>query len=694
MAVLKQKPVLFEIDEDALKCDSADSARFVFSKYFKPLVLGGVPGTPDPQDPDLLRQLFQSELGFLFLDRTRIMPRGFALGEHIQALSLAPGEELIVEQKTFSKRETTFEQQNEREQQFDIELSSTLSTELTEGLEQETKRSDQTMFNVGLSAGRTDTSDVGANAQIPGVPVSAQASQGVTTEVRGEVGYSRNITEASGQTRTRSVKDSSTATSKVASKYRALHKTTFRVSTESRFEASSRRVLRNPNQYSPLDLHYFKIMRRLELVQERYGVRLCWAVSIQDPAADVITRLDNGKALIVERALTRARQDLPPRPAEPQVSDKPPRIESSDIVEADKWGATGDMSADYDLKVEIPAGYVWDGNLDEVATLTRVWGRPPENMGWSIVGTPWVDGENLIVRIHVGAGSWLFGPKVFMQAKARFIAAGGMDPAYQRWLEDVARWEADVAERLAGPKQQAEEAADAWAQSVLAQLDPVVELMDRVAKVRLGGGLSDESWEVDFWAEVFDWRNAGVAISPGWWAARPARDLLQSPNSFLNASWAKLYLPVKPAFERLALRWIVGKVRDGELDPETEEAFATLIAELEAFREQSFGDTLETKMGGLSGDELQEQVITLGRWKELLPTDGTHLEVVQGATTAVDELSNVQLAEARKALAARTAGEEQDVELKKKAVEQIGTKTPFNVGVNIATEDGHTVNNP
>jgi hypothetical protein len=675
--------IVCQLDEATLKCEEAPADRLVYSKYFKPLVLretvrvkgegsrgkkSAATGEPDPTDIKQLEGLLRSELGFLFLDRTRIRPKGFAVGEHVYTLSLGPGEEVVIEQKTFSKRETTFEDQTEQEKQIDLELSSTLSTELAEGLDREKSQNEQTTFSAGGSAG----------GNIKGVDVKADAS------------YSHSVEDASSQARKRSVKDSSTATSKVASRYRAMHKTTFRVATEDRFELTSKRVVKNPNQHTPIDLHYFKIQRRLELTQERYGARLCWAPVASDPAADIVKRIELGRKQIIDRAL--AQVSVPDRPPEVKKPDKPARVESSAVTEADKWGVTGDMSANYDLRIAIPADYVWNGDTSEVATLTQVWGRPSDNMGWNIEGTPVVDeaAKELVVTVHVGCRSWLGGPKVFMQAKARFIPDPNKQDAqyredYQKWQDAVARWEAEVAAALQGPRAKADAEADAWERDMLAALNPVTELMDRIAKTAFPEAVRDEAWEVAFWDEIFDWENAGVTLYPGWWAARQSRDPLKGAGDFLNASWAKLYLPVRPGHERLALRWIIGRVRGTQLDAATEQRFTDIADELAAFRKKSFGDEQEIKLGG--DDKYDEQYLTLARWSDLLPTDGTHTEVVQAMTNAADDLTRSGATETQRIAAARAAGEEQDVELKKKAVARVGANKPANVEIRIATEE-------
>ncbi|MEE3918927.1 hypothetical protein V2I01_12320 [Micromonospora sp. BRA006-A] len=69
------------------------------------------------------------------------------------------------------------------------------------------------------------------------------------------------------------MKDSRTATSKVAARYRTQHKTDFKLVTETGAESSSKRTVRNPNRATPITLHYFKVLQRLELAHERYGAR-------------------------------------------------------------------------------------------------------------------------------------------------------------------------------------------------------------------------------------------------------------------------------------------------------------------------------------------------------------------------------------------------------------------------------------
>jgi hypothetical protein len=618
---------------------------------------------------DLILNLLKSEIGYVFLDRTRIRPTGFAIGEHIFSLSLAPGEEVVVEQKTFSKRETTYEEQTEHERQLDLELSSTLSTELQEGTERQKSVTASEGWNVSGSVGGV----------IKGVTLSANA------------GYSKNVTEANSQSARRSLKDTSTATSKVASKYRAMHKTIFKVAQEERFELTSKRTLRNPNRFVPIDLHYFKVLQVLELSQERYGVRLCWAPSVRDPAFELMERIRLGKKALLDEA---ENVDLPPRPVEPQRPQKPPVTADSGPFAADKWGVMCDMRYDYEIAIQIPAGYVWDGDGARVKkSLTYAPTGVDRGNHYYVIGEPWVRDGAVILKVHVGV-DWKSPVggcgTIYLRATANCIPDPAVeDPQYRQdyaaWQGAVTKWTEQVAQTKAEARSRSETAAVAWEAEMLARVNPIGELLHRLVAHSFPPAVRDESWEVDLWRQVFDWSQSSYFLYPGWWSDLPLRDPTKDPADFLNASWARLYLPVRPQFERTALRWIFAKVVETGAEPRMEEAFTRLEGDLKRFRRECFGAEDETVVEDAAPcPKHVETIRCLGRWTELMPTDGTHVEVVQAMTTAIDPLSDTEMADSSRLRAARIESELQDIELKKKAL--AGMKQPTSVEVRIETE--------
>lgn len=605
------------------------------------------------QAGDNLLNLVKSEIGYLFLDRTRIRPTGFAVGEHVYSLSLAPGEELVLEQKTFSKRQTTYEQVDESEAQIDLEMTSTLSTELQEGLEWQNSRTASSGFQAGGSVG----------GNIKGIDVGVNLA------------YSENVTDASSRSRSRSVKDSNTSSSRVASRYRTQHKITFNLSTEERFEATSKRVVKNPNRFTPISLHYFKILQTLKLTQERYGSRLCWAPAIKDPGFDLFQRIRDGRAAILRRA---EEIPVPPRPVEPTKPDLPPAWNESGEVEANDWGLTCDMSADYDIEIPVPVeGYVWDGDADRVRHSVRVRAEGVKRgWGWAVSGEPWVEGDRVKVKVHVGVDWKLFGGcgRIYIRAGANFLPGPGVDDpayreAYKAWQQEMRTWTAKVAEIREEALGELRAEADEWEKQTLRALNPIAEMMNRIVQKHFETGSRDEAWEIDFWQQVFDWEAAGYALYPSWWKLEAGvRDPRREPTHFFNASWAKMYVPVRPGFERQALRWIFGKTVDTPLDPEKEAAFDRLEADLRQYRLQTFGHEEETPPAGPDGT-VQEKVLPLATWTEKLPTDGTHIEVVQSMTTAADPFSRAEMRVARRMQSAVLAEKQREVALLAEQVE-------------------------
>ncbi|MFO1204590.1 MAG: hypothetical protein U1E63_02425 [Burkholderiales bacterium] len=580
--------------------------------------------------------LLQSDIAYFFFDRTRIRPKGFRVGEHVYALALAPGEEVTIEQKTFTKRQTTFEEQNEREAIFDLELASTLTTELQEGFQRQKNLTDTWGMNVGKTGSYSS-------------PIISDVAYG-SFNTNHTFGYTKNITAADNETKSRSIRDSQTASAKVASKYRTAHKTTFKVAVEQGFESTTKRIIRNPNAFTPVTLHYFKILQRLKMTHERYGVRLGWMPCIKDPAFGFFEQIRQGKAKI----LADAEAALPRKPDEPQrhtaeTSAALPQAKwfPSGILLAGNGAADGSMSNDFDLDVPFDDGWEWDGVVENIDVRTYTI-RSPERYssyvkGWPVVVKDTGAGSALRVVVHVGAMSDpVRRAQIELQVNVWFVPKPlpSTAPPDDKAAEELAQyrialndWEAKCEEQRA----LARKAADDWAAAMLRSLNPVSEMVNQIIKQSFPPNVRDEGWEIDLWQKLFDWERASYVAYPGWWADRPLRDPLSDASEFINASWARLYLPVRVGMERLALRWIHGRTTR-RLDAAVETRFDAIEADLKKYRKERFGAELEMMAPAADGT-YQEKYEALATWTDFMPTDGTHLEIVQGMTSAADEIT-------------------------------------------------------
>jgi hypothetical protein len=145
-----------------------------------------------------------------------------------------------------------------------------------------------------------------------------------------------------------------------------------------------------------------------------------------------------------------------------------------------------------------------------------------------------------------------------------------------------------------------------------------------------------------------------VQLYPAWWSTSPVNDPDYPATSFVNASWARLYLPVRPGMEAFALA-AAAEISGQPLDGATATAF---LKDLTSYRTKNFGDANEVPTQPNpdgSCPAVTDKFLCLASWTELLPTDGTHLEVLQAATAADDDLSDQVLAIREKLLEAETS---------------------------------------
>ncbi|GLR83775.1 hypothetical protein [Bradyrhizobium iriomotense] len=596
--------------------------------------------TPEQQ----LAMLLSNEIGFLYLDRTRIRPIGFAVGEFLYSLSLAPGEEVTLEQKTYSERQTSLEDLQDQEATLDLELSSTLTGELSQSLNQELSR----------LAKDSESNAAHVGADIDGVNVSMGPNN------------SNSVDNGDRITSTTSVKNTYSASTKVAAKYRTQHKITFTVSTVNKFETSSKRVIRNPNAYTPIDLMYFKILKRLRLSQERYGVRLCWAPAIRDPAGPFWARI-----LAMRDALFAAasKASAGPRPVPPDPPAAAPPVVASTVMDANHFDwFNGSQSYDYDVTIAAPAGYVWDGDAAFVSSsvvLAFSGSRPAA----AEVRMPSNDGTGMKCIVHVGAVDrlWVdfstFPPTPHLdatgtasfQVSARFIpsnvqAADDYNQKLAAWKTADDAWQSQDSQIKAAALAKAQSDWDAIRQSELARLNPVYEAFGVVITQMFPSTTRDHIDEIDRWERLFDWSQASLKLYPAWWNGTGLREPSLDPTHFVNASWARLFLPVRVGSEAEAIKAIYQVSQGNAPNAALAKYIDDVTGQLNQYRQTSFGSATEVVITPSSTEgecpTTSQPFVCMGSWEETVPTDGTHIEVLQSTTIAADDDSRQRLDDA------------------------------------------------
>ena len=549
-----------------------------------------------------------SEIGYLFLDRTRVRPMGFALGEHLYALGLAPGEEIILEQKSSRKETVTFEESLERE--------------FLKKMEWETERSRTTeMVESEQVASDTDT-HIGGKAGVEPSSEKLPVDGNVGVDAAGDFSTAVDLSEERTTTLTR------TSSLRVSNELRSTHKTIFKVSTETSFETSSRRVIHNPNETTPLTLHYFKVMQRLQLQQERFGVRLCWAPFVPKPGASLSYRIKELRKKFEDDAI--AQLQLPPAPTPPKPDMQPEWIEGNPET-VTFWGNVA-FSATFSytelqlLKVTIPDGTLHTGRL-------RVKHQPilpgihvrlnadTINQGKNQNGE--IEAE---VLVYKSPGLTAYQAiTVWLEAEVlRTLPSYTEDLEYQNLLE---QHNAAIATEISAARQEAWQEAEPAVRRLIVQVDVRSELLARV--IQYLGSIIEGEGDVEFWNRLIDFENIGYVLYPSYWSDGPAPFPEYDPAHILNASWARVYLPIRsvPAApgKTNEEKFLYQLYRPLESKWMNQQEFNQLAADItnDLFsKQQAFAASGPQPVGD--------------PWIETVPTDGTHVEAVLGATTAAD----------------------------------------------------------
>ena len=110
-----------------------------------------------------------------------------------------------------------------------------------------------------------------------------------------------------------------------------------------------------------------------------------------------------------------------------------------------------------------------------------------------------------------------------------------------------------------------------------------------------------------------------------------------------------------------------------------------MLKELEVARIKHFGGKDEIELTqGTPCPTATRPYVCLAHWDELLPTDGTHLEVVQAVTTAIDDTSEQSIVDAHQLMTARIESQSYESKLTSSVNDAVsGAATPPDVDVHI-----------
>jgi hypothetical protein len=169
---------------------------------------------------------------------------------------------------------------------------------------------------------------------------------------------------------------------------------------------------------------------------------------------------------------------------------------------------------------------------------------------------------------------------------------------------------------------------------------------------------------------IFDWNEVVIEYLPWWLTELGAGNYEQlraglynlpidlDVNAYLEdyliSSRARIYLPISPGYEQMAIALMTGPVS---------QPFQTLIAEFNQFRQSRYGridhplpdfesvssplNTIATGHNAADWDNSfekpQRKFEVLAQWAELFPTDGVHGEISFSSGTGTDEVRTEQV---------------------------------------------------
>jgi hypothetical protein len=609
-------------------------------------------------------------LGILFLDRLRLRPTGIVAGEFVYSLSLAPGEEVLT-----------------REQEAELEFSSTWSTDVTQSTTD--------------SYSHTNASQMGFNVGAQIYVVNVGANVGMSTSSTHTISSQDQVSRGTEVSR------------RAAYRMRSEHKTTFKVGTDVVEEFGSRRILSNQNPSRALTLKFYKLYEKQRILLERYDARMCVLLHIKDPGKyarqeliEELSKLDPNYVLSLDRC---------PDVASSQTVTNTQSLYNMDLG---SWGTEYSIAKSFTAAV--PPGMALSNFRAQVTRWVVVDGddtydaEPSEFEAY---------GGVIYATFVVGSGFGQSSGVVQIQIEARMPEASG-----RGWLTESVDVRATFTftpstefeeQRRNCIEQEQQRIRESFSMDKVKSIVEEVsnaetalihrQIFEQVLLPRINELDYSES-HLDRLHAIYEWEEMYVEYMPWWMHAsgRQARQrlrdlLLNLPgdtrsdlvlHDFLLSSYAKVYLPITPGRELSAINVVL----KDEIPDELEEC----IREFRIWRNVQFakipqpiptsdsveeiGPDMATKAGSddwaNDWERPRRKFLVLDEWSETIPTDGVHIEPSVSECITTDE----QRARALEAdLQASSASNERDL-ARAELERNIGDNVSENIVIHLGEE--------
>lgn len=223
------------------------------------------------------------------------------------------------------------------------------------------------------------------------------------------------------------------------------------------------------------------------------------------------------------------------------------------------------------------------------------------------------------IEIGVKAGEYHFSVRLLAEVMAELPGYAEENETYQNLL---AEHNAEVARIVSRALEEARPTAEAAMREIIAATDVRDELLTSVFQQFVSAFVTNPD-RIELWHRMVDFNNLGFVVFPGWWRFGGLPLPQFGTKHFVNASVARVFLPIRPGYEAQALN----ELFDAQsLAPPDVLKFNSMVTEL----------TDAVKKEDVAGP--------LGEaWLESAPTNGAHVEVEFSAADGLDEVTAQQI---------------------------------------------------
>jgi hypothetical protein len=280
-------------------------------------------------------------------------------------------------------------------------------------------------------------------------------------------------------------------------------------------------------------------MQVLHLSYERYGARLCWVPCVEDPGRDV--RKFVSGVTEDEKASIRSYWE---------TQFPPPEVALSDIESKTLYTETINRSSDFDgvkekytKPVSIPDGF-------QLASYEKEILHKKGTPNVDIVNAPMTGAKgDVSFEIHIGLDAFY---KEAVRVRIKVVAEptpenkASYDNALRAWREEqIQKSIADLS------KKKMEEVS-----GMINTPWPPSELMRRIIIDYFGQTPIDYGMMHRF-ETLFEWENLSYELHAPWSKPIDVNGLQSLQVGFDNASYATVYVPIRPGYEALAVSYLI-----------------------------------------------------------------------------------------------------------------------------------------